>query len=92
MKKITWFYMPGCPYCRNADRALRELTEENPEYAKVEIARIDETANAAFADQYDYYYVPSLFFGEEKQYECSPSENYESIREHVKEVLDRAKE
>lgn len=61
MKKVLFFMMPTCPYCRQAMEWMRELTAEHPEYGKVEIETIDETADRTRADQYDYYYVPTYY-------------------------------
>jgi glutaredoxin len=37
MKKVTWFYMNGCPYCRNAEQAYEAILEKHPEYKNLEI-------------------------------------------------------
>lgn len=89
-KKITFFYMNGCPYCRNANIAIEELIQENPEYADIEIERIDEQNPPAGISGYDYYYVPSMFIGKEKIYEAQPGQQYDEIKEHVREVFERA--
>ena len=90
-KKITFFYMNGCPYCRNANIAIDELTQENPEYGDIEIERIDEQNPPTGLTGYDYYYVPSMFISKEKIYEAQPGQEYEEIKEHVREVFERAK-
>ena len=64
-KKITYFYMNGCPYCRSANKAIEELVLEKPEYAAVEIERINENDPPAGITGFDYYYVPSMFIGKE---------------------------
>ena len=89
-KKITFFYMDGCPYCRNANKAIEELTLENPEYAKIEIERINEKDPPEGIAGYDYYYVPSMFIGKEKIYEAHPGQQYDEIREEVRKVFERA--
>ena len=90
MKKITYFYMSGCPYCKNADEAIEELIKENGAYAQLEFDRIDETREAERTEGYDYYYIPTMFIGEEKKYEANPMQDYESIKASVKEVMDAA--
>ena len=90
MKPITFFYLERCPYCRNARRAMQELTEENPEYSKLSIRRVEESQEPELADRYDYYFVPTMFVGEEKRYESHSGEGYESIRANVKRVFDEA--
>ena len=101
MSNITYFYMRGCPYCRNANKAIEELTQANPLYAVncadvskiVGINRIDENDPPAdLTGYYDYYYVPTMFIGDEKIYEAHPGQTYEEIREAVKNVFDKALE
>ena len=41
MKKVTYFHLATCPYCKQADRAIAELIAEHPEYAAVEFERIN---------------------------------------------------
>ena len=64
MKEIEIFYLAGCPYCKNARKAIAELTEENPAYAGIGLRWIEESEEPALADARDYYSVPSLFFGD----------------------------
>ena len=93
MSNITYCYMRGCPYCRNANKAIEELTQANPLYADVQINRIDENDPPAdLTGYYDYYYVPTMFIGDEKIYEAHPGQTYEEIREAVKNVFDKALE
>ena len=93
MSNITYFYMRGCPYCRNENKAIEELTQANPLYADVQINRIDENDPPAdLTGYYDYYYVPTMFIGDEKIYEAHPGQTYEEIREAVKNVFDKALE
>lgn len=42
MKKITYFHLNSCPYCKNANKAIEELRAENPEYNNIEIDMIEE--------------------------------------------------
>ena len=90
MKRIIakLFYFPTCPYCVKAKRAIEELKEERPEYQNIEIEWIDEHKNVSLADQYDYYYVPTIFYGEEKLYEASPAHSYYDIRENIRLAFD----
>ena len=55
MKEIELFYLNGCPYCRNAERALTELRKEDPRYATVKIRWIEENRERELADSRDYY-------------------------------------
>jgi glutaredoxin len=61
MKQVLYFYMEGCPYCRQTDRWMRDVLQEHPEYADVEIRKVDEQRERAFADSFDYYYVPTYY-------------------------------
>ena len=88
MKTITFFYLANCPYCHDARRALAELSEEDPAYATISVDWIEESQQAELANQYDYYYVPSIFADGKKLYEVNPSEDYASIKNNVKEALD----
>ena len=82
------FYFPTCPYCVKAKKAIEELKEECPEYQNIEIEWIDEHKIISLADQYDYYYVPTIFYGEEKLYEASPAHSYDDIRENIRLAFD----
>ncbi|HBZ89089.1 MAG TPA: glutaredoxin [Erysipelotrichaceae bacterium] len=90
MKKITWFYMNGCPYCRNGEKAFDEILKEHPEYKAIPISKVDERIEVAFANAHDYYYVPTLYLDEEKAYECSPQDHFDDIKQHFEEVLKKA--
>ena len=82
--KVVMFMLPNCPYCKKADKYIEELCCENPRYREIEIARIDEKANALHATKYDYFYVPSFYINEVKIHEGAAS------KEDVKMVLDKA--
>lgn len=88
MKEIKLFYLENCPYCLYAKRALAELAEEDPKYAKIQVEWIEESRQPEIADQYDYYYVPTIFAGDKKLYEAHPSEDYEACKANVKAALD----
>ena len=81
MKEITYFYLRGCPYCREADRMIAELTAENPRFANIPITMIEESENAEIANSYDYYYVPCLWIGRDKLHEGVPT------KEQIRKVL-----
>ena len=72
MAEITIFELAFCPYCRKAHKALKALRAENPAYARVEVAWIEESRYPELARARDYYYVPAVFVGEEKLYEAKP--------------------
>lgn len=66
MKEITMFYLESCPYCDFAFQYMKELGEENPEYAKIPVKIINEAEQMELAKTYDYYYVPCYYIGDEK--------------------------
>ena len=82
--------MNGCPYCRNGEKAFDEILKEHPEYKAIPISKVDERKEVAFANEHDYYYVPTLYLDEEKAYECSPQDHFDDIKQHFEEVLKKA--
>lgn len=90
MKELKIFYLENCPYCRKAKDALNELKTEDPDYEKVNIKWIEETRSPELADSYDYYRVPSIFYGDEKLYECKPGDDYDEIRRQVEKAVKTA--
>lgn len=90
MKKITMFYLEECPFCIKAKKAMEELMNENEEYKKLDIEKIEENENVALAENYDYYAVPSLFIGKDKYYECTIYDDYDKIKTNFKRVFDEA--
>jgi len=86
MKKITYLYLNGCPYCKMANEMIAELINENPGFAKIKINKIEERENAELANSYDYYYVPCLWIGKEKLHEGVPT------KEKIRKVLELALE
>ena len=86
--KIRLFYFPSCPYCVKAKEAIRELCSENPEYESIEIEWINEKIKVALADQFDYYYVPTIFYGDEKLYEASPAHDFDTIKANIRAAFD----
>ena len=91
MEKLTLFYLDTCPYCRNARRALDELYAEDPGLRDVPIDWINEDEQAALAETYDYYAVPSIFLGKEKLYEAHLFEPFEECKENIRRSLERAR-
>ena len=88
--KITIFEVSGCPYCRQERQIIEELIKEHPEYGDLTIERIDEALEPGLADQYDYYYVPSIFAGEEKLYEADPAWSRDEAKLRIGQALSAA--
>lgn len=69
MKEILYFLQRTCPYCIKANQLLQEAFKQHPEYRNIPLRIVDELADPQFADQYDYYYVPTFYVGNEKVHE-----------------------
>ena len=81
MKTIKLFVLENCPYCRRALTYLAELqAEEN--YAAITVEMIDEIKESALAATYNYYYVPAIYYQQEKLHEGVLS------LERLREILD----
>ena len=89
--KLLLFHLNNCPYCHSAKKALRELVKEDPRYGEIDVEWIEESEQPELAARYDYYYVPTIFLGDQKLYEAHPSENYAACKEKVKAALDAAR-
>ena len=89
-KKVTAFYLEGCPYCKQAREALKELSGEKAEYSSVNIDWVEENQHPEISNQYDYYHVPAMFVEGVKVYEAHRGEKYEECKENVRRVLEAA--
>jgi glutaredoxin len=85
--EMILFKYPGCPYCRNAEKAIEELVAEHPEYGEIEIRRVDETAEADVAAKYDYYYTPCFFMDGTKLYEARPFDTYNKMKSKIEAMF-----
>ncbi len=88
MEKITYFYIDGCPYCKNADKAIAELYTENDLYKNIKIERIEENRHPEIAAKYDYYAVPCMFVKDVKKYEAHLFEPYGECKANIKKIFD----
>ena len=86
--KIDLYHLTNCPYCIHAANALKELAKEDPAYAQVEVNWIEESTVKEFPAYADYYYVPTVYFGEKKLYEAQPGQDYETVKANMKRALD----
>ena len=89
MREIEIFYLTGCPYCKNARKAVEELLREEPAYGALPLRWIEENEEKDLADSRDYYRVPSVFYQGDKLYEASPFQDYEAIKAHLKAAFDQ---
>ena len=92
MKKIILLYLDDCPYCEYAKRALKELAQENEAYGTIDVQWIEENQHSELSSQYFYYYVPTIYYKDEKLYEAQPSEGYSDVKEHIRAALDKVLE
>ena len=61
MKEITLFLLNNCPHCKLALRLQEELLAEHPAWRDIPLRMVDEAAEPAYADTFDYYYVPCYY-------------------------------
>ncbi|EHO86230.1 hypothetical protein HMPREF0380_00522 [Eubacterium infirmum F0142] len=90
MKKLTFIYLKGCPYCKKAMKAFDALLNANDEYKKVAIDAVEEGENPDRIASLDYYHVPTYYIGDDKLFEASPGDSYEVIEAATKKALEAA--
>ena len=78
------FMFEGCPHCKKAKEMIAEIFAQRPEYAEIPFIVIDENKNPEVAKEYDYYYVPTIYAGEEKMMEGVPT------KEAIEKVFAKA--
>jgi glutaredoxin len=61
MKDVTMFMTTWCPHCKRAFALIDQVKTENEAYKDVEINVIDEEKEKKYADQFDYYLVPTFY-------------------------------
>lgn len=61
MKEILLFVLEGCPHCRQAMQYQEELLSAHPEWREIPLRLVDEGREPAYADRFDYYYVPCYY-------------------------------
>ena len=74
MKPVTLFYLENCPFCKKAFAYIDNLKKQD-RYKSIEIELIEESEQAALADQFDYYYVPTFYLDGKKVHEGGIYEN-----------------
>lgn len=84
MKGLTMFVMETCPFCQGALRLMDALKAEYPAYAAIPIRIVDEALEADYAEQFDYYYVPSYYMGGVKLHEGAAK------KDDIRRVFDAA--
>lgn len=61
MKEVLLFVLKNCPHCRLALAFQEELFAAHPQWRDIPLRIVDEAAEAAYADTFDYYYVPCYY-------------------------------
>lgn len=74
MKKIIYFYLQSCPYCKRAEKILQELMAQ-PRYSEIAVEMIEESRQRDYARQFDYYYVPCFYVDGVKIHEGTADKN-----------------
>lgn len=69
MKPVKLFYLKNCPFCKKALTYIEEACTNEPALRAVEIELIEESEQAALAETFDYYYVPTFYVDGEKVHE-----------------------
>ena len=78
------FMTSWCPYCKKALAMIDEIRCESEAYKNVEIAMIDEDKEKKYADQFDYYRVPTFYVDGVKIHEGAAS------LENIRNVFEQA--
>ena len=87
-KNLTIFYLPDCPYCVKARRAVDELKAEFPKYEAIQVNWLNERSVPDIAEQFDYYYVPTVASNSSILYEAQPGQTYNEIKAHLKNIFE----
>jgi thioredoxin 1 len=89
MKQILYFYLKGCPFCRQANRWMEEVVAENPAYREIPVRRVEERQERDYAAGFDYYLVPTYYVDGVKVHEGAASkEIVESVYKRAFESVD----
>ena len=91
MKKIVCFHLDDCPYCHKAKKAFKELINENPKWAEVPVEWVEESKEKPTElKNFNYYYVPTIYVGNDKVYEASPSDDYNTIKSNILKAFEQS--
>ena len=91
MKKIVCFHLDDCPYCHKAKQAFKELQAENSSWAEVPIEWVEESREQpSELKNFNYYYVPTVYVGNDKIYEANPADDYSAIKSNIRKALEVA--
>ena len=91
MKKIVCFHLDDCPYCHKAKQAFKELRAENQSWNEVPIEWVEESREQpSELKNFNYYYVPTVYVGNDKIYEANPADDYSAIKSNIRKALELA--
>ena len=75
MKKMYVLTTSWCPHCTRAKQIIEDLLAEHPEWQTVDLSIIDEEKEPEkMKPFFNYYYVPTVYVGEDKVFEGVPSD------------------
>ena len=90
MKKVEIFILRDCPYCVKARKAVDELKSDSDSYALVSTVWIDESEEVDYANEHNYYHVPSVYYEGRKFFEAHPGDSLEKIKKGIQTAFDKA--
>ena len=90
MKKVEIFVLLDCPYCVKAKKAVDELKSAHENYARISVDWIDESEEVDYANEHDYYHVPSVYYEGKKFFEAHPGDSLEKIKKGIQVAFDKA--
>lgn len=74
MKKIYVITTSWCPHCKRAKEMMQTLLNEHEEWTSIPIEIIDEEKEPQkLMPYFKYYYVPTIYVGEDKILEGVPT-------------------
>ncbi|MBT3320066.1 MAG: glutaredoxin [Clostridia bacterium] len=73
MKQVILFIIKSCPYCIMANKFMKQIFKENPQFKDVPLRIVDENEQKDIADQYNYYYVPTYYVDGVRMHEGVPT-------------------
>jgi glutaredoxin len=87
MKDVLMFITAWCPYCQKALAMIDQVRDENDAYKDVAITIIDEEKEKKYADQFDYWRVPTFYVDGVKVHEGAAT--LDCIRNVFKKAVEQ---
>ena len=73
---------------KNEAPASQDPKKEEPAFRDIQIRWIEESREPELTEGHDYYYVPTIFYGNTKLYEAQPGQDYETIKANVRRSFE----